>query len=266
MLDAEKRSWNVTDRESVAAPEPRDTGARIVPWSPSSLHGFVDAVGTAGLTLTLCNYGEGDDVRDELDAYFGRLNVAVRTADLSTETPANVAILHRESAVLATSPVSELYAAVSLEALDSEDVLTVAQPDVLAHVHRNQYTVEEGTKLELVRISRLIAMRALGTGHGTLHTGFQRLDRIDDELDTRDVYERIAREAVSVHLYGRQGEVPNAEWYTLHTAEVGEIADSWFVVYDGGELDSRKGALCARRSNRSVTPASGPTSRGPSTP
>jgi hypothetical protein len=210
--------------------------------SPASLREIIDAVEATGLTLTLCNAGDGVD--ETLRDYFDRLNVTVRTATLSTDTPANVALLHRGSDVFAVSSVGDLDAAIRVNTLDTEaDPSSIDAPELLNVVHRDEYSVEEGTKLELVRISRLIETRALGTGDGAIHTGFQRLNRIDDELHTRDVYERIAQAGVTTHLYGRAGHVPNEEWYSLHTADAGELADAWFVVFDGDGQDVRKGAL-----------------------
>jgi KaiC/GvpD/RAD55 family RecA-like ATPase len=215
--------------------------------SPTSLRAIIDAVDSRGLTLTLCNCGESDDVREALREYFERHNVSVRTATLSTDTPANVALLHRESDVFATSEISELHAAISLDGLEGDgDLTAVVRPDVLEHVHRDEYRIENGTKLEMVRISRLIEMRALETGRGTLHAGFQRLNRLDDELGTRELYEAIARAGVTVHLYGRPGAIPNDELYTLHAADAGELVESWFVVYDGAGEDARKAAEVCR--------------------
>lgn len=198
-----------------------------------------------GVALTLRNHTGSDGLVDEFREYFGRFDVAVRAATLSTDTPTTMAILHRGADALATSALSELDAAIGLEALETDDLAAVPRPDVLEHLDWDQYAIEDGTKLEVVRISRLIGTRALEAGRGTLHAGFQRVDRIRDERNTRDLYERIAGTDVTVHLYGRPGDVPNEELYRLHTVEGGELAESWFVVYDGAGRDARKAAeLC----------------------
>lgn len=214
--------------------------------SPGSLREIVDAIDAAGPTLTLCNYTGDEAVEEAVRAYFRRHNVTVRSASLSTDTPSDVALLHRDSDVLAASGVSAVYAAIDVDlSTDEDEVAPLVEPAVLEHVHRNEYTVEDGTKLDMVRISRLIETRALHLGRGTLHAGFQRLERIRDEFDTRELYEAIARAGVSVHLYGEPGDVPNEDLYTLHAVDSAEIADAWFVVYDGGGEDVRKVAeLC----------------------
>jgi DICT domain-containing protein len=90
-------------------------------------------------------------------------------------------------------------------------------------------------------MSRL--MRALNVGGGTLHAGFQRLDRVDDEQGTRELYERLAESGVSVNIYGTPAAVPREELYTVHAGEDAELADSWFVVFDGDDAASQAGAL-----------------------
>lgn len=212
-------------------------------WTADSLHEMITTMEAEQLTLTLCNYTGGAEQKAELREYFTRFNVAVRTATLSTETPTNAALLHQGSDVYATSSVSDIVAALNFEGLDTgTDLTSVVQPDVLRYVHRNEYTIEDGSKLELVRICRLIETRALDAGTGTIHAGFQRVDRLDDEFHTRELYEAIAEAGVRVHLYGAPGDLPNEELYTLHTGETDELTTAWFVVYDGGGRDALKAA------------------------
>lgn len=237
------------DGRAVAETDPDAGGAgtsRPGLASAASLREIIDAIDAAGPTLTLCNFTGDEEVEEAIRAYFRRHNVTVRSATLSTDTPSDVALLHRDSDVLAASGVPEVYAAIDVDlSADADEVSPLVEPAVLEHVHRNEYTVEDGTKLDMVRISRLIETRALHLGRGTLHAGFQRLERIRDEFDTRELYEAIARAGVSVHLYGRPGDVPNEDLYTVHPIDSGEIADAWFVVYDGGGEDVQKVAeLC----------------------
>ena len=229
-----------------AAPAVVDDGATVESRAElstedlSSLHDLIERVEAMGYTLTVCNPGsesELDLLADRLEQY----GVEVRTVELSTETPTGTAILHRGEEPLAMSPAGELYDAVQFEA--PQEAESAAEPAVLERAHRRQYTVDNGGKLRMVRISRLVERRALDVGRGTLHTGFQRLGRVDDELGTRELYERIARTDVDVHMYGRPGEVPNEEWYTIHAGETPELAESWFVVFDGGGREGTMGAL-----------------------
>ncbi|MFW5917857.1 MAG: DUF7504 family protein [Haloferacaceae archaeon] len=215
---------------------------QTIPPSPDSLQAIIEGIANARLTLTLCNVQSGtEDARRALEPYFERLNVTIRTATLSTELPTDIALLHRGADTLAISGISDLYTAISADLFDRGGMETdVGRPDVLEHARRNTFTVTDGSKLELVRISRLIETRALRIGDGTLHTGFQRLSRINDDFDTWHLYEEIANAGVTVHLYGEPGEVPEPELFTLHTATDGELPESWFVVYDGNGEDAQK--------------------------
>jgi len=211
---------------------------------PASLAVLIDAMATAGYTLTIANYDGGDDVLAEIREYMERLNVSTRTATLSTDWPANAALLHRGEDVLAATPVAELHNAIGLEAIEADaELLAGVTPELLEHVHRSEYAVENGGKIEMVKISRLVETRALETGAGELHTGFQRIDRVADELGTRQLYESIAEAGVEVHLYGEPGSVPREELYTLHTGADPELSESWFVVHDGADQAARKAAL-----------------------
>jgi len=238
----------VAPADASTAPDASTTpdAAEIGLESPNALAEIVDAVERSRLALTLVNDAGDGDRRASLREYFERLNVDVRTASLSTEEPRDVALLHKGSDVFATSALSDLHTAIEVGTIETgRDLQGMAYPDVLEEVHRDEYSVQDGSKREMVRISRLIERRALGAGRGTLHAGFQRLDRLDDEFHTRDVYEAIAETDVTVHLYGEPGSVPNEELYTLHPAESGELSGAWFVVYDGGGADALKAAeLC----------------------
>ena len=208
----------------------------------SSLHDLIERVESTGYTLTVCN-PEDESKLDMLADRLEQYGVETRAADLSTTTPTDAAVLHRGEEPLAMSPAGELYDAVQFEAPASDETESAARPAVLERAHRRQYTVDNGGKLRMVRISRLVERRALDVGEGTLHAGFQRLSRVEDELGTRELYERIARTDVDVHMYGRPSRVPNREWYTIHAGETPELAESWFVVFDGGGREGTMGAL-----------------------
>lgn len=249
--------FDVEAPDDTPVPDPADDGASgagrdpdreyadAVP-TPASLHDLIEHVDETGHTLTVCNHTGDDEDLADLRSYFDRHGVAVRTATLSTTFPADVALLHRESEPVSMSPVGEVLDAIRFEGTRTDvegTAASVVRPDILDRVSRQQYTVENGGKLRLVRISRLVETRALEVGRGTLHAGFQRLDRLRDELGTQSLYERIAATDVDVHVYGRPGAVPNAERYTLHAGDTDELADSWFVVYDGAGDDDQMGAL-----------------------
>lgn len=219
---------------------------------PRSLRALIDSVDAAALTLTVYNPTVDTDGLAAVTDHFERQNVAVRTVELPTDTPRDAALLHRGSEPLAVSRLARLDAAIRVAdaeppspdpdagarlgfEADESPLIGPDRPAVLAwldRLDRNEYTVSNGGKRDLVRISRLIEARALAAGTGRLHAGFQRLSRMDDEIGTRRLYERIATAGVDTHLYGRPGTVPDPEPFRIHADETPELGDSWFVVYD----------------------------------
>jgi len=97
----------------------------------------------------------------------------------------------------------------------------------------------------MVAASREIEDLAWRLGQGTLHAGFQHLSILADQMD---VYERLAsQDDLDVHAYAYpDAEVPQHDTdLTIHVERTEEIADSWFVVYDGGGVGVNKCALLA---------------------
>jgi len=210
-----------------------------------SLHALIKAMDEAGCTLVICNHTGEDAALEPLREYFERLNVDLQTATLSVAYPTDAAILTRGSEPLAVSSVPDLASYIrltDLEDIDPDD-LEITRPDVLTQAQRQQYTVENGGKLAMIRISRLVETRALDAGAGELHAGFQRLDRVEDEQGTRQLYERLASAGVDVHVYGTPGAIPCEELYTVHADSNEELAGSWFVVFVPDTADGRSGTL-----------------------
>lgn len=98
---------------------------------------------------------------------------------------------------------------------------------------------------QMVAASREIEDRAWRLEKGSLHAGFQQLSILSDQMD---VYERLASQGgLDVHAYAYpDADVPRHDTdLTIHVERTEEIADSWFVVYDGGGVDVNKCALLA---------------------
>ncbi|AWB27407.1 DUF7504 family protein [Halococcoides cellulosivorans] len=235
-IDDTKSTQPTSDRSAAKAPTD-DIDVEV----PRSFSAFIESVNSRGLTLTICNPDTAID--DQFTDYFDRHNVGVRSADLTTETPRGAAILHRDAEPIAMSSIENLRAAITLESTESLQDPALKRPAVLRHVHRNEFSVANGSRIELTRISRLIEGRALETGRGALHTGFQRLQRIDDDIGTQAFYEAIGATDVIVHVYGASADIPDGAADVVHTAEDGELLDSWFVVYDGGGDPDKMAAL-----------------------
>ncbi|PSP33346.1 hypothetical protein BRC64_03890 [Halobacteriales archaeon QH_10_67_22] len=115
-------------------------------------------------------------------------------------------------------------------------------------------TVEEAGKVPMVRISRHIEQRAHTRGSGSIHAGFQRLSRLDNERHTLDAYRRLAAAGVETHLYGvDDGRPPTVDGMTVHADPDGSVVgDYWFVVDDGDGDPAAGGALLTREVDSGV--------------
>ncbi|WP_276259243.1 DUF7504 family protein [Haloglomus litoreum] len=211
---------------------------------PASLGALIDRLAEERQVLTLFNYGGDEALFERLEAYFSRLNVTVRAADTSVEAPLNTAVLHRGTEPVDMAPVAVLDRAIRIEDADDAEAFDVTErPSLLRRAENDVYRVDDDGKGFLIDISRLVEQQALDVGRGTLYTGFQTLDRITDEYGTGRIYERLADSAVTVHLYGASGTVPTPTEHHHHVEPDGELADVWFVVFDGAGEDARKVAL-----------------------
>lgn len=207
----------------------------------SSLPAFIEAVDDERLTLTVVN-ADGGAV-DRLAPLFDRLQVDVRAASLDADAPTDVAMLHRGGDLLVAEPVAPLLA--TAEGLDDPADSRRTSSEVVERASRALYSVDASDRSELVRTSRLVETIAARTGGGRLHAGFQQLSRLADDAETLRVYRRLADAGVDVHLYGDPDErLP--EPFTVHGAPTEELAETWFVVFDGSGNARRMGALLAR--------------------
>ncbi|MFP4188634.1 MAG: DICT sensory domain-containing protein [Halobacteriales archaeon] len=209
-----------------------------VPDDLSSLHELAETVLNSRQTLTIFNQTDGMDL-DSVKDYFDTFGVDVVTAEVDFG-PVDFAVLHKGDEFLAAAHIAALGTAVDIETLDVE----TGTPDrqlgqvLLAHVDSSAFAARRVWKRFLIRTSRHIELRALRSGTGVLHVGFQTLSRFYDKHGTRRVYSEIVDAGVDVHLYG----VPDIddvgainEGITVHPEDGEEIARTWFLVYDGGD-------------------------------
>ncbi|GAA0507046.1 hypothetical protein SAMN04488066_101258 [Halorubrum aquaticum] len=94
------------------------------------------------------------------------------------------------------------------------------------------YPESNRQKLLLITVSRFIERAALTAGSGTLRSSFQRLSRLEDELGTRRVYDRVASDGIDTHLYGVPDDPPTDLGATIHGGRSSDFTKSWFVVFD----------------------------------
>ena len=153
----------------------------------------------------------------------------------------NLVLLMEGDEVIAGSTLDELGDAVlfvnsDLYVTGSRSLSDVNLPSVITGLNDATFTLRgypesNRQKLLLITISRFIERAAWTAGDGTLRSSFQRLSRIDDEVGTREVYDRVAGTGVDTHLYGVPDELPADLDAVIHAGDGPDFTDSWFVVY-----------------------------------
>ena len=161
----------------------------------------------------------------------------------------NLVLLMEGDEVVAGSTLAELGDAVlfvnsDLYVTGSRSLSDVELPSVISGLDDATFTLRgypesNRQKLLLITISRFIERVAWLSGDGTLRSSFQRLSRIDDEIGTRNVYERVTGTGVDTHLYGVADELPRDLDAVIHAGDDRDFTDSWFVVYRPSEGPKR---------------------------
>ncbi|WP_254761471.1 histidine kinase [Natrinema marinum] len=220
-----------------------------------TLRSFIDDVGPPQRTIAVVSEdatGSGP-LEEMLAETFADQPIAVEagaTLDDADASPAvadalaadgDTALLLEDGEPVAASPMLELYD--SLLAINSDLFVTGARgvgeiefPAVLAGLEGTKlrlrgYPLAHKEKLLLILVSRYIEQRAWAAGSGTLHSAFQRLSRIDDEVGTYETYDALAETAVDVNVYGAGGSAPVDLEVTEHTGTDRAYRDGWFVVF-----------------------------------
>lgn len=231
-------SGETGDREGEPHEERRSVVAEAVPDELGSLHELAEAVLGSRQTVTVFNHTGGTELGDVRE-YFERFGVEIVHAEVE-EGPVDFAVLHQGNEFLAAAPVAALGTAVDVETLDIQSESRDHQLGqvLLAHVDTSAFAARDVWRRFLIRMSRHIELRALRSGSGVLHVGFQTLSRFYDEYGTRRVYSEIADAGVEVHLYG----VPDLDSISdiddslnVHAEDDDEIARTWFLVHDDGD-------------------------------
>jgi hypothetical protein len=202
------------------------------------MRAMIDAVRADRPTLTIGNYTGDEATLDRIESHFQTLQVGVRTTDLGLDSPTDVALLHRGDDLLASASVADLDAAISLE----DDGATTPLLDA---VDQTTFDAVGADRRFLVQTSHTIETLGTRGNGGRIHAGFQRLSRLTGDDRTVDIYERLADAGVDVHVYGvPDATLPDIGW-TVHEADGGELADTWFVCYRSGGADATEGVLVA---------------------
>ncbi|ELZ47100.1 hypothetical protein C464_09222 [Halorubrum coriense DSM 10284] len=153
----------------------------------------------------------------------------------------NLVLLMEDDEVVAGSTLAELGDAVlfvnsDLYVTGSRSLGDVDLPSVISGLNDATFTLRgypesNRQKLLLITISRFIERVAWMAGDGTLRSSFQRLSRIDDEVGTREVYDRVSGTGVDTHLYGVPDRLPADLDAVVHAGNDPDFTDSWFVVF-----------------------------------
>ncbi|WP_227738972.1 DICT sensory domain-containing protein [Halorientalis pallida] len=197
--------------------------------------------------LRLFNVGPTERIDEELRAYFETLNVRITVDRTASGKPEGVAVLSNATEVLALVDVA------SLQELLKDAPTGVGQfgiadgkyEDILRHLKETSFTSYDTE--QLLYGSREIEDRARRVGQGTIHAGFQQCSVMAEQ---RSVYTDLARRGVAVHAYGvPDATPPDFGSGHVHAVSTAEIAETWFVVFNGGGDDTQKTALVARESD-----------------
>jgi len=194
-------------------------------------------------TLALCNVDAPTAVLDAVGRYFETRHLAIRQTTTEHGVPKNLAILHDGDQFRAASDLQDLYRFADPEVgvHTTMDIESVEIPAVIREL--DDTTFSDYGKQRMIVASREIEKRAWKAGRGTLHTGFQRLSLVESQ---RPIYRKLAATALDVHVYGVPDAEPPDIGVRVHGHDTREVAESWFVAFDGDGDDDEKGALLAR--------------------
>jgi KaiC/GvpD/RAD55 family RecA-like ATPase len=211
-----------------------------------SLREILDTVRADAPTLTVCNYRGPAAEFAAVERYFDRHGVEVREASMDVLKPSSVALLHRGDDLLASETMPALRSAIDIGSETTDIFKQRHTSDLLTNLERSVYGASAADKGLLINVSHSIELLANRTGGGRLHAGFQWLSNLVDYPLAARIYERLAASGVDVHVYGLPDNETTVSDVTVHEHDTEEMADSWFVVYDGDADPDRQAALLAQ--------------------
>ncbi|MFB6153682.1 MAG: DICT sensory domain-containing protein [Halodesulfurarchaeum sp.] len=206
-----------------------------------TLREIVASVAAEERTLVLYAPPDASSLVEEVREYVDSHNVAVVRKDPPAGEGTRAELRDRDN--------DTALASVSLDALRA-----LVDPGVVRRLGESvpyapilealsETTFTSYDRRQMLTASREIEDRAWRQGYGSLHAGFQRLSVFADQ---REVYDRLGDSELDVHVYGIADTEPPEGPYTVHTEGDPELAESWFVVFDGGDQELQKCALLAQ--------------------
>jgi len=211
--------------------------------SPSGIEEFFHEVNRRDVSLVTINRTHPKPVQELLADAFSTQSIDLVERSLP-ENGDDVVALRKGGRVTAISSLRDLMQSFLLVNADRFKTGTKGFdggiPDVLNGLDETLfdlrgYPASNKEKLLLILISRHIERLAYEAGEGTLRSTFQRLSRLEDELGTRTVYERLAGRTVDVHVYGVPDGVPEQLDVSIHGGTSDEYRNSWCVVFQPPE-------------------------------
>ena len=212
---------------------------------PESLRAVMDEVQMGRPTLTVCNYDGSDDTLSDIERYFDRHNVVVQRGSLDTNQPRSFALLHHGPDLLAAENVQSLRNAIELDAENTDAFGERRTSGLLTRLEESVFGASAANKQLLIDVSHTIELLAERNGGGRLHAGFQAFSRLVDDDRSARIYRKLSEAGTEVHVYGVPDADLDFEGVTPHGHDRPEIANSWFVVYDGNGDPDQQAALLA---------------------
>jgi DICT domain-containing protein len=208
-----------------------------------TLSQIIEAINDHEKELLVFNCESAEAIVEDLSEYFQSQNVRIDAVTTASGRPTNVAVLSDRDTVLSVVDCWTLRELLDGVATD-QDTTGVADADyepILGHLKETTFTAYDTE--QMLYTSREIEDRARRVRGGTIHAGFQRLSRLAEEAS---IYADLAAGGLDVHAYGTPDQPPpDIDGVTAHAVDNVEIAETWFVVFDGGGTDSQKTALLA---------------------
>ncbi|CAI50115.1 DICT domain protein [Natronomonas pharaonis DSM 2160] len=187
-------------------------------------------------------FNADSDAVAALSEQFHDRNVDVVGEHTPSGRPKTFAVLSSDGSFVTAADVDNILEPTTTEETEPGFDGEAYQP-ILDHLDETMFTSYDIG--QMVAASREIEDRAWRVGKGTLHSGFQKLSILQDQMD---IYEQLAeKKHLEVHAYAvPDADVPDHDSdLTIHVERSDEIERSWFVAYDGAGVDVNKCALLA---------------------
>jgi DICT domain-containing protein len=196
--------------------------------------------------LILFNIKSADPLAEQLGAYFATQNVNVSTIQTASGQPP-IAILSDNTDVLSKVDIETLREFVDHSPAQSETIGVTDREYEAILDHLKETTFTSYDTEQMLYTSREIEDRARRVGSGTVHAGFQQCSTLAEQ---QSIYTDLADRGLEVHAYGVPDIAPPDLGRThVHAVDSDELAQTWFVVFDGGSNETQKSALLAEERN-----------------